>query len=273
MTRFGSFLLVPISFLAAAVLVGQTPGFRPQIRSGPIAVGEAPPERSGFAFCRFVYTSVRREPGGSGWRTDYPLADQNLMVRLSELTMTPISLLGEGYPAHALVRATDDALFDCPFLFASDVGTMGLTDAEAARLREYLLKGGFLWADDFWGDWAWEHWVDQISYVLPEYQPVELSLDHPIFSTFYFVNEIPQIPSIHHWRGSGGGTSERGFESAQPRVWGISDDHGRLLVLMTHNTDIADGWEREGADWNFFHLFSPRGYSVGVNVAIWTMTH
>jgi hypothetical protein len=269
----GTILLLALPLVATAVLVAQVPGFRSQSSYGSVVSGELPSKRSGFIFCRLVYNSVRREPGGSGWRTDYPLADRNLMIRLSELTLTPITTLHEGSPVHALIRATDDGLFRCPFLFASDVGTVGFSDAEARSLREYLLKGGFLWVDDFWGSWAWAHWLDQIAYVLPEYQAVELSLDHPIFSTYYFVEKIPQIPSIRHWRSSYGGTSERGAESARPRVWGIFDDRKNLLVLMSHNTDIADGWEREGEDWDFFHLFSPRGYAVGVNVAIWSMTH
>jgi hypothetical protein len=87
------------------------------------------------------------------------------------------------------------------------------------------------------------------------------------------VKRVPQIPSIQHWRRSGGETSERGYESAQTHMRGIFDDDGRLLVLMTHNTDISDGWEREGEDDEFFYLFSPESYAVGLNVAIWTMTH
>lgn len=271
--RPASSLFLLLSLTIAAALVAQVPYFRGPPRHGRVEEGVLPAERGGFTFCRLVYSSVRREPGGSGWTTDYPLADQNLMIRLSELTLTPITRQPTGYPAHALVRASDSALFGCPFLFASDVGTVGFTREEADGLREYLMKGGFLWVDDFWGDWAWAHWLDQISTVLPGFTPVELTMDDPIFSSFYFVESIPQIPSIRHWRSTGGGTSERGLESATPRVWGILDEDGRILVLMSHNTDIADGWEREGEDPNFFHRFSPRGYAVGVNVAIWAMTH
>ena len=108
------------------------------------------PDRN-FVVCRLMYTSVRDEPSGGGWRTDYPYGEINLTIRFSELTRTPVSWSGGREPNHYVVRLTDDALFQCPFVIASDVGTIGLTDAEAERLRLYLLKGGFLWVDDFWG--------------------------------------------------------------------------------------------------------------------------
>lgn len=271
MQRSIVFSLFALLFVVgSAALMAQV---APYYRNGRIVTGELPPERTGFTFCRLVYTSTYREPSGSGWNTDYPLADQNFMVRFSELTSGEITRQGEGDPHHALVRASDDALFQCPFLYASDAGTIGWDENDVARMREYFDKGGMLWADDFWGDLAWSRWVYQISRVLPEYEFVELSINHPIFSTFYTVEKIPQIPSIQHWRRSGGETSERGEETAVPRIWGLFDDRGRLLVLASHNTDIADGWEREGEDWEFFHLFSPYGYAVGINVALWSMTH
>lgn len=264
-------------WLLLVALLGLVAVLEAQFRySGPrsrVVAGVMPEERTGFTFCRLAYTSVRREAGGQGWSTDYPLADENLMIRLSELTSTDITRFRDGAPQHAIVEAGDDALFQCPFLFASDVGTMGLRDHEVDRLREYFAKGGFLWVDDFWGTRAWREWTLQIGRVLPEYEVVELTPEHPIFSTFYTVEEVPQIPSIQHWRRSGGETSERGDDSRDARMHAIFDDHGRILVVMTHNTDIADGWEREAEEWEFFHRFSPRGYAVGVNVAIWSMTH
>ena len=179
----------------------------------------------------------------------------------------------DGEPGYVVLRATDPNLFQCPFLFASDAGTMALDDAEAMKLREYLLKGGFFWADDFWGDRAWEAWESQIRRVLPGYRIEEISPGHRLLSTFYQVDEIPQIPSIQFWRGSGGATSERGMESAEPRLRAIVADDGRIMVLMSHNTDIADGWEREGEDPRFLDAFSPDAYALGINIALWAMTH
>src|SRR5690606_25341547 len=123
---------------------------------------------------------------------DYPMADENLMVRLSELTHTRVTWnSGRRDPAHAIVRATDPALFGCPFLFASDVGTAGFTTEEVDALREYLGKRGFLWVDDFWGPAAWGHWLTQIRRVVDR-EVVRLEMDHPLCSTFYTVAEVPQ---------------------------------------------------------------------------------
>ncbi len=110
---------------------------------------------NGFSFCRLTYTSVRREAAGRGWSTDYPFADINFMIRLSELTSAHVNFDEAGEPNHWVVNITDDELFACPFVITSDVGTMGLRSEEVVRLREYLLKGGFLWVDDFWGTQAW----------------------------------------------------------------------------------------------------------------------
>ena len=229
-----------------------------------------------FAFCRVLYDSVRDEPLGHGWNTDYPDSDVNFMVRLSELTTTRIRRDAEGMPEHFVVTLKDDSLFAFPFLFMSDVGTMGLTPPEARRLRDYLLRGGTLYVDDFWGERAFEHFRAEMAKVLDpdDYPIVDVPLDHPVFQTFFTIREIPQVPSIQHWRRSGGaGTSERGLETAEPHFRGIFDDAGRLMVMMTHNTDIADGWEREGEDDEFFYRFSIRAYPVGVNIVLYAMTH
>ena len=125
---------------------------------------------------------------------------------------------------------------------------MFLDDDEAANLRDYLLKGGFLWADDFWGEYAWDVFESQMRKALPsgEYPIVDLPLDHPIFHALMTVTRIPQIPSINFWGGPGGRTSERGADSATPHARAILDDHGRVMVFITHNTDFGDAFEREG---------------------------
>jgi hypothetical protein len=175
-----------------------------------------------------------------------------------------------------VVRLTDDQLFDCPYTVASDVGTMGLTQPEADRLRLYLLKGGFLWVDDFWGDRAWQQWTGQIAKALPpsEYPIVEVPLSDPIFSTQFVVTRVPQITNIQFWRGvQGTTTSERGEETREPHFRAIRDQKGRIMVVMTHNTDVADSWEREGEDPGFFYQFSPSGYALGIDVLLYAMTH
>jgi hypothetical protein len=226
---------------------------------------------NGFTFCRLMYTSVRSDPSGTGWDIEYPRADQNLLTRLSQLSLTPISRWKNGRPGHTVVLATDPEIFQCPFVSMASPGSVGFSDAEATALREYLLKGGFLWADDFWGERSWDAWVWEIQKVLPEYEIFDLTPDHPMFSTYYNIDALPQIPSLNRWR-PGQSTSELGKESETPHMRGIADAQGNLMVLMTHNTDIADGWEREADLEAFFVLFSAKAYAVGINVAIWSMT-
>jgi hypothetical protein len=111
--------------------------------------------------------------------------------------------------------------------------------------------------------------------VLPsaEYPIRDITPDHPLFTTMFQIQEMPQIPSISHWRRSGGGTSERPPETDTVVVRGISNRAGHLMVLMTHNTDISDAWEREGEDPQYFYNFSPNGYAVGINILMYAMTH
>jgi hypothetical protein len=233
------------------------------------------PDRN-FVVCRLQYTQVRREPSGGGWRTDYPYGEINLTTRFSELTRTPVSRAPDGRPNHYVVRITDDELFECPFTIASDVGTIGLQDDEAERLREYLLKGGFLWVDDFWGDAAWEQWTQELARVLPpsEYPIEDVPMTDSIFQSQFTVTKVPQITNIGFWRRSGGReTSERGDESRDAHFRVIRDHRGRVMVAMTHNTDVGDSWEREGEDPEFFLQFSPDGYALGINVLLHAMTH
>ena len=229
----------------------------------------------GFNFCRGVYTSRRAEAGGQGWSTDYPDAELNFSIRLAELTRTRVARDASGTPDFLTVRLTDPALFQCPYLHMEDVGTMSLSDEEIEALRTYLLKGGFLWVDDFWGSQAWEAWSAEIGRVLPQadYPIVDLTSEHPIFRAQFEIDEFPQIPSIQAWRGNPDDTSERGSDSATPHLRAISDRHGNVMVLMTHNTDISDAWEREGEDPRYFYSFSPKGYAVGINVMMYAMTH
>ena len=225
-----------------------------------------------FNFCRaFSYGSMG---DSGGWLVDYPRADINLSIRLSELTKTQISTDAAGEPNHLVVRLTDPELFQCPFVMMTEVGTTYFGPDEAQRLREYLLKGGFLWADDFWGSYAWAHWQSEFSKVLPpaEYPVRDLPMDHPIFRTQFIVNRVPQIPSINHWYRYND-TSERGADSDVAHAKGVFDPKGRLLALVTHNTDIGDSWEREGDDRTYFYTFSVEGYGLGINVLLYAMTH
>jgi hypothetical protein len=262
-----------VTILAAAAY-GQ--GYR--FREGSLPARYAPPQMpdASFVVCRLSYRSVRVEPMGIGWQTDYPYAEINLTTRLSELTKTRVSRDHQGHPNHFVVRLTDDALFNCPITVASDVGSLGFRPEEIDRLRTYLLKGGFLWVDDFWGTLAWRQWSGEIAKVLDTtmYPIVDVPLDDPMLKSMFEVTKIPQITNIQFWRGvDGQSTSERGSDSVDVHLRAIRDTHGRIMVLMTHNTDVADSWEREGEDPAFFYQFSPNGYALGIDVLLHAMTH
>jgi hypothetical protein len=228
-----------------------------------------------FNFCRVFYTSNRGEPGGSGWNTDYPGADNNFSVRLAELTVVPVMLDEAGQPNNVVVQLSDPLLFQCPVLFMEDVGTIHFRDVEIENLRAYLLKGGFLLADDFWGTAAWVQWAEEIGRVLPrgEFPIVDIPAGHPIMRTLYDVKQIEQVSSIQFWSRNGGAVSERGADSAEVHFRGIADQRGRLMVVMAHNTDIPDTWEREGENKDYFDRFSPAGYAIGVNNVVYGLTH
>ena len=264
----GTLLLV-----AAAPLSAQRFGFGRGDRRAAAAIRGLPDIRDGFTFCRLWFDQVRRDDSGSGWSIEYPRADMNFLIRISQLTSTRMSRWKDGSPGHTVVRATDPEIFSCPFVMIASPGTAGLSDADLKSLRTYLLKGGFLWGDDFWGDASWAHWEAMVREILPEYEITDIEPGHPIFDSFYLIKEMPQIPSLNRWR-PGMCTCERpGAQYAEPHMRGVFDEEGRLLLLMTHNTDIADGWEREQDMEAFFVAFAWKAYSIGVNVAIWTMTH
>jgi len=167
-----------------------------------------------FNYCRGYYESDRREAGGSGWNTDYPGADNNFSVRLAELSMVRVKIGADGQPDYVVVRLDDPLLMRCPILYLEDAGTARFSDAEVLGLRNYLLKGGFVTVDDFWGTEAWNQWADEIGRVLPpaQYPIFDIPLDHPIMHTLYDVKEIEQVSSIQFWYRSGGRSEEHTSE-------------------------------------------------------------
>jgi Domain of unknown function (DUF4159) len=227
-----------------------------------------------FHYCRVVYRQALDGDGGS-WRTDYPRGDINFSIRFSELTKANVSFNDRREPKHLLVNLGGPELFSCPVAFMSAPGAASINDEEAVNLRTYLLKGGFLWVDDFWGSYQWDHWVGQIRRVLPasEFPIFDIPDDHPIFRTQFEVSNIPQIPNIGYYMRSGGRTSEQGADSATPHIRAIADKKGRVVILMTHNTDIGDSWEREGDDPGYFMTFGPKGYALGINAFLYALTH
>lgn len=232
------------------------------------------PYDGGFRFCRGIY---QRNPvgDGGGWTTDYPQADINLTYRLSELTKTSVSRDDAGRFNHATVSPTDDEFFRCPLIIMAEVGSLYLDAQEVDRLRTYLLKGGVLWVDDFWGEYAWRVFETEMRKMFPagEYPIVDIPTSHAIFHTVYDVNGVTQIPSINFWYGSGFRTSERGADSQEPHARAIFDRQGHLMVLITHNTDYGDAFEREGESREYFDRFAGPGYAFGINAIVYALTH
>lgn len=226
-----------------------------------------------FTVCKWIFRSDRSEFGGIGWSTDYPFGEINLLTRISEFTNTPVSRDSSRNFNYWAVQLSDDQVFECPMLIGSDVGTASLSTTEVQRLREYLLKGGFLWVDDFWGSRAWTQWASQISRVLPEYPIVDVPPSDPLRRSVFNITEIKQVPSIFSWGGPGSDPRERGSDSPHANLRAIADSHGRIMVAMTHNTDIGDSMEREGDDPAYFAAFSPEGYALATNIVVYALTH
>lgn len=271
-------LALIVALVLAAVSIGeaQRRGGGGRGRGGFNVSPATPEDFDGtWQFCRVAFRQNRNGDGG-GWSVDYPRADINLSIRLSELTKATVGFSAPDEPKHLIVRLTDPTLFQCPFIMMTEVGAAYMDDAEADALRTYLQKGGFLWGDDFWGDYAWEAWMEQFNKALPsgQYPVKDLPKDFPLFhSVFEIPDGVPQIASIGYWLGSGGGTSERGAESAQPHARGVFDAQGRMLALFTHNTDLGDSWEEEASNAQYFYEFSTKGYAFGVDAVVYAMTH
>ena len=261
-------LIAVTTAVAAAQRFGVIEGVGAGIRVPPRTIIDG-----GFTICKWMFRSDRSEPSGVGWSTDYPFGEINLLTRLSELTKVRVSRDRGGDLNYWVVRLTDDQLFECPILLGSDVGTAALSNGEVQRLRQYLLKGGFLWVDDFWGTRAWNQWASEIARVLPEFPIVDVTAADPIRRALFTVAEVKQVPSIFSWGGPGSDPRERGSDSPRANFRAIADGHGRIMVAMTHNTDIGDSMEREGDDPQYFAEFSPEGYALATNIVLYALTH
>jgi hypothetical protein len=212
-----------------------------------------------------------RRGWGGGWATDFPDSDLNFSFRLQQLTSLKVN------PQPIYMPLTDPQLFDYPFLYMIEPGNLYFSEEEVAALRKYLLNGGFLMVDDFWGDYQWQNFYEQIKRVFPEREPQELPLDHEIFNIVYRLKEKPQMPAIGtalEGRPWGITWEEHGGDSRTVHYRGIFDDKGRMMVIICHNTDLGDGWEREGEDpWYFTEFAEKKAYPMGINIVVYAMTH
>lgn len=240
-----------------------------------VASLDLPPAYTGqFQFCRLRFRNAADGDGG-GWFVDYPRADENLSARLSEVTKVTIGRDARGRPRHMVTTASEPSLNLCPFLVMTEPGGAYFDQDEADQLRTFLLKGGFLWADDSWGSYAWDWWRQQLAFILPggEYPVVDLTMEHPLFHTLFNIEQVPQIPNVGLWVNQHQ-TSERGADSplTPPRAV-LEPGTGRVMVFMTHNTDFGDAYEEEAVSPDYFRRFSTVAYAIGADLVVYALTH
>ncbi|MEO8426014.1 MAG: DUF4159 domain-containing protein [Verrucomicrobiota bacterium] len=225
-----------------------------------------------FTFVRIKYSSrggYGRWSGYNRWEIDFPDSDLNLSYRLQQLTSLKVD------PDTRVIEITDKELFDYPWIYIVEPGGLQFTDEEVPILREYLLNGGFLMVDDFWGEAEWANFYREIKRVFPARELIELPLDHPIYHCVFDITSKGQVPNIHLGVQSQytGVTWERP-DAKDVHHRAIFDDKGRMMVIACHNTDNGDGWEREGESDYYFHNFSEKiAYPLGINIIFYAMTH
>ena len=204
------------------------------------------------------------------WRTDTWDADYQYMWGIQRMTNTRLYM--EPHPMGIM----DPNLSKFPYIYAVEVGQMELSKEEAARLREYLLRGGFWHCDDFWGLRQWNQFEAQIQKIFPDRQIVDIPLSHEVFHTFFDIQEILQPPNIRNGRNysysNGQAPTWEQSDDTVPRVRGVFDDNGRLMILITYNSDLGDAWEWMD-DPDYPALFTGYAYRLGMNSIIYAMTH
>ena len=215
------------------------------------------------------------QQGGTAWAVDYPEGDRTFARLLRRLTTIGVRSVEQ--PVN--LDDGDDAFY-WPFLISGLVGAWDLTDDQAAKLREHLLRGGFLLCDSFYGTGEWNGFVETMKRVFPDRPIVELPDDHPIFHIVYDLTEKPQVPTYQHleYVGPRGGAGEAQWyggyreDGAEPHWRAILDDEERVMVMIAHNNDIADGWQRADEP-RYPQTQSTLAIQLGVNFAVYALTH
>lgn len=252
--RLGAFLLGVGAAAAAAGLPGEL----------EVALPTDGTRGAEFEFVRLRYSNFG---GGSGWRrgswtTDAPEAETHLLGGIRRLTR--VRAASEG----TVLSLADPAIYDHPFIYGVEVGHWSLSASEAATLRDYLLRGGFLMLDDFHGSDEWEVFLDSMRRVFPDRPIIELGEDDPVFHVQYDLDHRVQIPNVR-----GGFTGQTWEKDGYVPHWrGIFDDDGRLMVAINYNMDLGDAWE---------HADNPRypvplttlAYHFAINYLLYAMTH
>ena len=221
------------------------------------------PPHPNARFGRFRFGTSLWTEGGTSWSQDYPRADRHFAQALRRLTRIHTRSVEQP------VNLDDgDDIYNWPWLCAGEMGDWKLTVAQANRLRDYLLRGGFLMLDDFWGTEEWERFEESMKLVFPDRPIVEIEDSDAIFHTLYDLDDRYQIPGQWALRR---GTLYRN-DGATPHWLGIYDGRGRIMVAMSFNSDIGDSWEWAD-DASYPEKYSALGIRIGVNYVVYSMTH
>jgi len=258
---------------------GQDESMIPEIEGEALDGRLTAPE---FIFTRAKYTNYQTRGGveyyhwrrnRAWWQTDFPDADQNLLRGLQRYTT-----LDTAPTAYKTISLTDPELFEYTFLYINmkrvplySGNGPDFKPEEAAALREYMMRGGFVMIDDFWGPEHWQDFLIELQKIFPDWKPEKLAVTSPLFHCFYDINEIKQVPGRGvTWNFGWGFTLDN--PEYPTSVHGVFDDKGRLMMVVNHNTDLGDGWEHT------FDQFYPtrycnEAYKLGINFVIYAMSH
>jgi Domain of unknown function (DUF4159) len=241
-------------------------------------------EKTEFAFGRLMYPNAaggfggrgrgfgRRGFGSSDWRQggrgifwtmDYPRSDRHLMLAVRRLTRVHARSVEEP------INLEDGEEYNWPWLYGVEVGHWDLGDDLSKKLREYLLRGGFLMVDDFHGSYEWDVFMQSMQKVFPDRPVVDLDDKDPIFHSIYDLDDRIQVPGASPWFGRGVTYEQDGVRA----TWrGIYDDHNRLMVAICHNMDLGDSWEHADNP-QYPEKFSALGIRIATNYIVYAMTH
>lgn len=260
--------------LAGAALHAEQP-FRVYASLEAQADVELPPDyqvQGEFVVARLMYPNSANfrffgygdwTQGGTAWAVDYPRGDRRFARILQRLTK--INVRSVEQPVNL-----DDGndVFDWPFLIVGLPGMWELTDAQVAKLREYLLRGGYLLCDSFFGTAEWAGFESGMRRVFPDRQIVDLPDDHPLFHTVFDLDARRQVPN---WNALQGGVPYRA-DGVQPHWRAILDDNGRVMVAIAFNNDLGDSYQWAD-DPDYPQTGATLGMRMGVNFAVYALTH
>lgn len=257
-----------IILLAGVCLAFQRRGRMPFIPDDdePVPFPADGGEKTEWIFARLRYDSFRQGAGMWGvrgrWTTDYPKAERHLVQGLRRLSRLHVRSVEE------VVDLDTDKIFDYPWIYGVEVGHWDLTDAQAAKLREYLLRGGFLMVDDFHGSFEWEVFMRSLNRVFPDRPVVDIPDKDPIFHNVFDLDNRTQIPGIVMFYT--GQTYEQ--DGVKEKWGGVYDGQGRIMVAICHNMDLGDAWEHADMP-EYPERYTSMAYRITLNYILYSMSH